>query len=172
MRTPPDLHPDDLATRENLRDILRQTREDAGLSQRAFGELMGVGPTTVWHMEANTNWQLSTVQRWAYHLGLWLVLYPDFLPIQENMNLMRPQDPKAAMAFDRDALKDAMIEARRARRFTQERIGEKLGISENGVGAMEKEKDNLLISVQRYLRAIDSSLVVELEDWPGEAMAA
>lgn len=173
MRTPPDLHEYDLGTRENLRDALVEVRVYKGLTQRALGKRIGVVPSAVGQMENRVNWQISTVQRWAGGLDLRLVLRPDCLPFDSLdvlQYLLRPTDPAAAMAFDRRALIEGLVEARRWVGMSQQRVAQRLGISEKGVGAIEHERDVMLVTAQRYCRALDLSLAVELEEvsptWP------
>lgn len=164
-RTPPDLHPDDLAQRESLRDLLVDVRHIRGLSQRDFAALLGKGSSTVALMERDLHWRLSTLQRWSLALGLRLLVHPAILQ-NDDVYLLRPADPDAAMAFDRRAAIESLTEARRAARVTQRRIADRLGITEPGVAAIEKENDVLLVTAQRYCRALNSWLHIDLEECP------
>lgn len=165
MRTAPDLHPDDPATRCNLQEILVDTRLNYGMSQADLGHAMGILPTTVWHMERHrTNWRLSIVQRWAHALRLRLVIWPECLPPDESLFLLRPGDPAAGWAYDRRVWIDALSDARRWVGLTQRRVGDRLAISENAIWSIERERDILMLTGQRYCRALDSSLYVGLEE--------
>lgn len=164
MRTPPDLHPDDPEIRLSLRDMLVDTRRAHGMSQRDLGLRLGKAATTITLMEANPMWRISTVQHWAAALGQRLVLHPDCLPPDEEVYLLRPADPESALAFDRRMFVLALRDARRWMGITQRRLGERLGISENGVAEIEKGHDVLLVTAQRYCRAVGASLLVELEE--------
>lgn len=166
MRTPPDLHPDDLGVRENLRDMLEQVREEIGISHRELGERTGQKPATAWKMARSVNWQFSTTQRWAAGLELRLVVYPECSPLDEYVNLLRPQDLLAGLAFDRAAFKEVVVDARHIRGMNQQQLADALGVSGNAVGHFEKEQDPLMVSMQRYCRALGTVLVVELEDLP------
>lgn len=170
MRTPPDLHPDDLAQRECLRDLLVDVRHIRDLSQSDLGYRMGLVGSTVTLMELRLQWRVSTVQRWADALGLRLVLSTGLPGTNEDVYLLRPADPAAALAFDRRAFIESLAEGRRQVQVTQRRLGEKLGISENGVAAIEKENDIMMANAQRYCRGLGSQLRIELEEvsppWP------
>lgn len=166
MRTPPDLHPDDPATRYGLRDMLVDTRHNYGMTQRDLAERLGRYKSTVATMERDSHWRVSTVQRWAHALGLRLLLTPAVTGINDDLFLLRPADPDAAMAFDRRAFIESLADARRAVRMTQRILAERLGITENGVGEIEKERDVLLSTAQRYCRALGTSLSIDLEECP------
>lgn len=169
MRTPPDLHPDDLAQRECLRDLLVDVRHIRLLSQKDLAVRMNLSPPTIALMELRLQWRVSTVQRWADALGLRLILTTG-LPGCDDVYLMRPADPIAAMTFDRRAFIESLAEGRRQVQITQRRLGEKLGITENGVAAIEKERDVLVCNAQRYCRGLDTMLHIDLEEmsptWP------
>lgn len=164
MRTPPDLHPDDLAARENLRDMLVEIRRNYGMSQADVAQLLQRGQSAVHALETAVNWQLSTVQRWAYALRLRLYLWPECLPPGDDVYLLRPVDPHAGMAFDRRVWIDALTDARRWVGLTQQRVADRLSIGYTGVAAIEHERDILLVNGQRYCRALNSRLLIEVED--------
>lgn len=167
MRTPPDLHPDDLATRECLRDMLVDARRAYGLSQATLGAQLGKSPSTIFRMETDLHWRISTVQRWASAVRLRLVLSPACFDINEDVYLLRPSDHDGGLAFDRRVFIEALRDARKARRFTCRRLGERLGISDNGVMEIEKGHDILLANAQRYCRGINSWLSINLEEMEG-----
>lgn len=165
MRTPPDLHPDDLAIRESLRDMLVDARRSYGMTQADLAHLLGKAPSTVGRFEITVNWQVSTVQRWAHAVQRRLLLWPDCLPPFDELYLLRPDDdPVAAWAYDREVWIDALVEARRWMGVTQRRAAGRLSISDRGVGMIEASADLLLVTAQRYCRAIDTSLLVDLEE--------
>lgn len=171
MRTPPDLHPDDIATREGLRDMLVDARRHYGMTQRDLASRLGRTPPTIGWMEVHFHWRVSTVQRWAHAVGLRLLLIPAIIDscsrqINDDLFLLRPADPDAAMAFDRRAFIESLADARRTMRVTQRILGERMGITENGVAEIEKERDVLLVNAQRYCRALGTSLVIDLEECP------
>lgn len=166
MRTPPDLHPDDVATRECLRDMLVDARHNYGMSQRDLAGRLGRKPPTIGRMEVHLHWRVSTVQRWAHALGLRLLLIPAVIDINDDLFLLRPADLDAAMAFDRRAFIEMLADARRRLRLTQRMLAEPMGLTENGVGEIEKGRDVLLVNAQRYCRALGTSLSIDLEECP------
>lgn len=163
MRTPPDLHPDDYALRIGLRDMLAERRLLRNWSPRDLARAMGMA-SSAWKLEVHTAWRLSTVQQWAYALGLRLYLAPDCLPPDERLYLLRPADSRAALAYDRLVWIEQLTEARRWVGISQMRIGDRLSITDRGVAAIEKAQDILLLNAQRYCRAIGSELIIEVEE--------
>ena len=167
MPTPPDLHPDDIAIRENLRDMLRGVRWRKGISQNDLGARLNfASKRTVSVMESRAHWKLSTLQRWSAAIGQRLILWPECLPPDEALFLFRPAEVGAAMAWDRRAYIDALADARRWVGMSQLRVADRLGITDAGVSQIEKGNDLLLVNAQRYCRALDSQLAIALEDGP------
>lgn len=164
MYVPPDLHPDDLAQRECLRDLLVDTRHARAMTQANLADRLGKGKSTVANMELDLHWRISTVQRWARGLGLRLLLTPAIL--SNDVYLLPPADPDAAMAFDRQAAIESLAEARRAARMTQQQLADRLGVTEAAVYSIEKERDVLLLTAQRYCRGLGSFLFIDLEEVP------
>jgi DNA-binding XRE family transcriptional regulator len=62
----------------------------------------------------------------------------------------------------------SLRELRRAHRLTQERIGESLGIGQEGVSRLEKRSDLLLSTLRSYVEAMGGhlQLVAEFPDRP------
>lgn len=167
MSTPPDLHPDDEAIRENLRDELINTRRRKRMSQMDLGDRLNFGSKrTASQMELRPHWKVSTLQRWAAALGRRLILWPECLPPDEPVFLFRSPDVGAAMAYDRRVFIDALAEARRWVGFSQRRLADRLGITDAGIAQTEKAPDVLLVNAQRYCRGLDSQLSIFLEDGP------
>lgn len=167
MPTPLDLHPDDEAIRENLRDMLIDVRRRNGISQRDLGVRLNFGSKrTASQMELRPHWKLSTLQRWSAALGQRFIVWPECLPPDDVLFLFRPRDVGAAMDFDRRVYIDALADARRWVGLSQLRLADRLGISDAGVAQTEKSADVLLVNAQRYCRGLDSQLSIFLEDGP------
>lgn len=167
MPTPPDLHPDDVVIRENLRDMLIDARLRRGMSQLRLSEALNYGSKrTACQMELRPHWKLSTLQRWGAALGQRVIVWPECLPPDEALFLFRPANVIAAMNFDRRAFIDALADARRWVGMSQKRLADRLGISDAGVAQTEKSPDVLLVNAQRYCRGLDSQLSIFLEDGP------
>lgn len=167
MGTPLDLHPDDASIRENLRDVLINTRRRKGMSQLDLGGRLNFGSKrTASQMELRPHWKVGTLQRWAAALGQRIIVWPECLPPDDALFLFRPADHAAAMDFDRRAFIDALADARRWVGLSQRRLADRLGITDAGVAQTEKSPDVLLINAQRYCRALDSQLAIFLEVGP------
>lgn len=167
MPTPSDLHPDDMAIRENLRDMLINTRRGKGMSQLDLGDRLNFGSKrTASQMELRAHWKLSTLQRWSAALGQRIIVWPECLPPDDALFLFRPAAAVAAMDYDRRAYIDALADARRWVGLSQLRLANRLGITDVAVAQTERSPDVLLVNAQRYCRAMDSQLSISLEDGP------
>ena len=165
MRTPPDLHPDDAAVRQALRDMLVELRQRAGLTQRDLADRCGVGKSLVAQWELADGWMVSSLQRWALGLGYRLVLRPDGLPYTD-VSVMRPVDETAAAEWDRLALLDALRSAREELGVSTAALADALGVTGGAVRQLEAGRDLLLASAQRYCRGLGGVLAVEVEPLP------
>lgn len=167
MPTPNDLHPDDAVIRENLRDMLIESRLHRGMSQAILSDRLGfASKRTASQMESRPHWKLSTLQRWGAAVGRRLIVWPECLPPDDALFLFRPVNPVSAMDFDRRAYIDALGDARRWVGLSQSRLAARLGITDAGVAQTEKTPDVLLVNAQRYCRGLDSQLSIFLEDGP------
>lgn len=169
MRALPDLHPDDLAMRVMIRDLLIHYRTRDGIGQRELAKRMGLTQGAVSKFERGTSWLVSSLQRRAgvhdRRLVVRLVGLPE--PPDEVLALaaMRPTDPVRAEAWDRAAVAAELAAARNTLGVTQEQVGEVLGCGKRAVAYIEgDDKDALLVSWQRYCRALGGALWVGLEE--------
>lgn len=172
-----DLHPDDLTARLNLRDMLIEQRVEQGLSQAALARHIGLSQSAIAKAETGTNWHIAVLQRIARGLNVRILLYPDDIPggpyNDPTADLFRPTDPHRADQWDQTNLLANLVAARQACGLTQRQVGEILGSSESAVGNYERTKTGLmLISPQRYCRAIGGTLALELEHLDAMAVAA
>lgn len=173
-----DLHPDDLASRIALRDLLIERRHEVGLSQSRLARRIGLSQSAVGKAETGTNWHLLVLQRIARSIDARIVLYPDNLPgvgkvHDDTTAVFRPTDPQRADLWDQANLLANLVAARQALGLTQAQMGERLGSSESAVGNYERTKTGLmLISPQRYCRALGGELAMELEHLAALAVAA
>jgi transcriptional regulator with XRE-family HTH domain len=75
--------------------------------------------------------------------------------------------------WDQANLLGNLAAARRAAGLTQAHLAERLGTTENAVGNYERTKAGLvLISPQRYCRALGGALALEVEDLAAVEVAA
>lgn len=163
MRSPDDLHPDDLAMRLMLRDVLTYHREKLRWSQRELGRRMSTSQSAASLVESGSTWLLSTVQRWTHALGKRPLLRPVGLPVELDpaMAAFRPTDPVQAREWDRAEILGVLADARRAMGVTQVALGDAMGISDRSVAALENpDADVLLVSLQRYCRGLGGALWV------------
>lgn len=173
-----DLHPDDLTARLNLRAALVERRHEHGLSQARLAQTMGLSQTAIAHVEKGTNWHLLVLQRYAHAVNLRIIAYPDALPGVGTIHdpaadAFRPADPERAHRWDQANLIGNLAAARRAVGLTQAIVAERLGATENAVGNYEHTKAGVvLISPQRYCRAIGGALALEVEDLAAVGVAA
>ncbi|MCZ7434790.1 helix-turn-helix transcriptional regulator [Micromonospora sp. WMMC241] len=163
-----DLHPDDHTARINLRNMLVERRVDLGYSQAALAQHIGASQGWVANIETGTNWHIAVLQRLARGINARIVLYPDGVPGGPYDNpaagLFRPTDPTDADRWDQQNLLADLATAREATGLTRRQVGERLGCSGSAVGNYERTRTGLvLISPQRYCRAIGGRLAVELE---------
>lgn len=169
-----DLHPDDQATRIELRGRLRALREQQGLSQRDLGRLLDLGQGNIGRLERAgvDQSKTSTIARWARMLGHRLTLTPTGFPPPVSSWRRKDSDPGAALfnalvatcnvgAFGGSdgwlaarTLHD-LVGIRIACGVRQELLGRVLGVSEQSVSLTERNAaDNQLVTLQRYARGI------------------
>ena len=162
-----DLHPDDTAARQQIRDQLRAARHATGLSQRGLAARVGVVHSAIVHAEANTSWRMSTLRRYARGLDLELLAYPTGLP--------KPPADVAALAgmvtatrrgdsFAVAALVAEIAAAREALGLTKADMARRLGVVDRGVRAIENcaHDDIMVVTAQRMCRVLGGRLVLEL----------
>ena len=111
-------------------------------------------------MERHTAWRISTIQRWALALRHRLILRPEGVPYTD-VSLLRPVDEREAMEWDRQALQEALRDARTELGVSAEALAEALGVTAGAIRSVEMVNDPLLISVQRIVRALGGSLTVQ-----------
>ncbi|MEU7972190.1 helix-turn-helix transcriptional regulator [Micromonospora sp. NPDC049089] len=173
-----DLHPDDLAARLSLRALLVERRHERGLSQARLAKAMGLSQTAIAHVEKGTNWHLLVLQRYAHAVNLRIVAYPDALPgvgtiHDPTADVFRPSDPERAHRWDQANLIGNLGAARRAVGLTQAVVAERLDLTERAVSNYEHTKTGVvLISPQRYCRALGGALAIEVEDLAALEVAA
>lgn len=173
MRAPTDLHPDDLAYRIGLRDMLIEQRKRLGYSQSQLAALIGRPQSAVAQFEVGQPWRVAPTQEIADALGLRLVLLPD--SVRGGSYVMLPADERLAAqeqhAMDRRHLIAALVVARRASGFTQAEVAGRLGIHVNVLGRFETNHGGglMLPNCQRYLRALGGELWIGAEPLPTEA---
>ena len=164
-----DLHPGDLDARINLRDMLIERRVELGHSQASLAQHIGVTQSNIARIETGTNWHIVKLQRIARGLNTRILLYPDGVPggpyDDPTADAFRPTNPQRADHWDQRTLLANLAAARQAVGLTQRQVGDVLGSSESAVGNYERTKTGLmLISPQRYCRAIGGELAMELMD--------
>lgn len=164
-----DLHPADLHARMQIRFQLRQLREDAGLSQSQFAELSGTAQTAVSAVEIAPacGWRISTVQRYARHLGRRLTFRLDGIPEPPPGPLALlhhgHRSPVLTESWERAVLCERLAGARVAARLRQLDVAARLGVTVQAVSSFERTPDGvLMVSAQRYARAIGGALIPEL----------
>jgi len=158
VRVPTDLDPADLAAREGLRAALIGIREEIGWSQRQLSIALGSNITLAHQMENTVNWKVSTVQRWAHTLKHRFTFEPsEELPYTDIL-FIRPTDPSEAMTWDRRALIDALTEAREYLGIGRHELAGRLAVTDNAVKTVERNDDVLVVTAQRFCRALGGSL--------------
>lgn len=166
MRAPVDLHPDDRAARLALRDELIKARQAQHLTQADVARRLGVRENTIGALELGESWRMSRIQRLAWAARRRIVFRVADLDgaFTEGIDLFRPADAEKADVWDQAALIDDMVSARIAARVTQIELGRRLGIAGKVVSTIERHKSGLLlITPQRYLRALGGRLDISVE---------
>lgn len=170
-----DLHPDDYATRIELRGQLRALREQCGLSQRDLGKLLGLHQGNIGRMEREgvDQSKTSTVAGWARVLWRRLTLTPIGFPPPARWR-RRTADMHPADRLLADLVEtwnvgafggtDGWLAARTlydlvgiriACGVRQDQLGQVLGISEQSISLTERgTADNQLVTLQRYARGL------------------
>ena len=177
MRGPEDLHPDDRDIRVGLRDALIERRQRLGLSQYALANRIGLSQAAVNLLESRESWRLTSVQRWARHLGWRLVLRLEGLPgaDDEPATMFRPADPDRADLWDQAALVEQLVAARVALGVTQAELGRRLDTGDQAVGNIERLGNGpglMFTTPQRYCRALGGALWVGTESLTAVRAAA
>lgn len=168
MQIPADLHPDDAAARNNLRQTLVNYREQQGITQRTLAARLNVSPSAVNKMEQHSMWRLLNLQRWVTALDLELLLIPIGLPIPPDdvqaLAAIRPTSPHLRHEFARAAILADLVAARYALGLTQDDIGQRLGRKGRAVAEVERQHwDVMVVTLQRYCRALGGHLQFDLE---------
>ncbi|MER7331625.1 MULTISPECIES: helix-turn-helix transcriptional regulator [unclassified Micromonospora] len=162
MRAPTDLHPDDLAYRIGLRDLLIARRVELDYSQTQLADVMGVPQSTVARFEVGQPWRVERTQDIAYALRLRVVMYPHNLPggPYEVADVDPRMPAQQQHLVDRQNLVRALVDAREACHVTQTALAASLGIHVNVLGRFETNTTGrlMLANCQRYLRALGGEL--------------
>lgn len=169
-RTIPDLDERDFTVRDQLRQQLRQLREDQGISQRELAERIGCDASGIRRLERQGVLQsrLGTTIRWAGGLRHTLVTEPVGFPPPRRV--WRPPaatgvDAILAMLVHTEGITGddwaaprligTLVGIRVACGVTQRELAGRLHLSEQAVSFMETATmDSALVVVQRYARAV------------------
>ncbi len=176
MRMPTDLHPDDTVARDQLAGRLRRIREGRRISQRGLADMLDIDHTNASGLELRRTWKIRTVQRWARVLGYRLdlgitggvVVPDDGDALAAVYAAQQPTTEDAEDLLDLRALINDVRRIRIASGITLAEMGRRLGCGPSSVSHREADPDGaMLVSAQRYVRALGGALRVELE--PGWA---
>lgn len=167
MRAPADLHPDDLAYRIGLRDLLIARRRQLGYSQQHLARVMRVPQSTVARFEVGQPWRVDPTQDLAHALDLRLVLLPDNVAGGPYVMLLADErlTVQQQHAMDRRHLIAALVVARQACGLTRAEVAARLGIHVNVLGRFETNHGGglMLANCQRYLRVLGGELWIGTE---------
>jgi DNA-binding XRE family transcriptional regulator len=162
MGMPVDLDPRDGDTRRRIQARLRKIREDAGLTQQAAG---------VHQLEAGTNWQTITLQRWARILGWRIVFDPHGIPqpsepdpLDDIYARVTPKTPADEDEIHLLRLRNLLIRSRVAGGMSIAGTAHRWGVSPKAVRNWENETTSevLVMSLQRATRALGGELRIKL----------
>jgi transcriptional regulator with XRE-family HTH domain len=169
-RTIPDLDERDFTVRDQLRQQLRQLREDQGVSQRELGERIGADASGIRRLERQGVLQsrLGTTRRWAGGLHHHLVTEPVGFPPARKMwrsptasgvdailALLVHTEGLAGDDWAAPRLIADLVGIRVACGVTQRDLARRLDLTEQAVSFMETATmDSALVVLQRYPRAV------------------
>lgn len=170
MPPAPDLHPDDLLARVELRAQLRELRETFDLSQRQVTRLAGFGYVeAVRDLEQKTSWEAWRVQQWARGLGRRLRLSVEGVELApDDTQSLVLRATTAFGGFDEDQLhlRTLAADLRRTRchlGFTQAGFARRCRVSDGAIREFEGNPlQSWLRTYQRYARGLGGWLGLDL----------
>lgn len=176
-----DIHVDDKINRVRLIRYLRDTQDELGISDRDLSARVGHGPNWSASLYRQNSWRMATLQELVRAFGLTLHLevnskVPPIPAEGPTFSELYAANPNPARREEAARI-DLMVlfgRLRKALDLSAAEVGRRMGVEGGKVTEWETGETPyfLVVTAQRYFRALGAELTFVLEDENGKRFAA